>query len=259
MNSHSGDDPQHASGAGATLRAIVAVDERDRVQCQQPGCGHSVYAAVHIVQEDGRLIVLGSRCFVKRYGDANALGPAQYGGGAGRRLTDDEREMLMRNTRDLLASFEREALAAAEAQAARLEEQRRKEASPSHIDGPRPQPHIPARRVARPPSPWPWQKAWTSVALLTSPHGRDWVRVQHQDGSQKLVPWPRFDGWEASLPAGVGVPDAHLGVIAVSNIQAAIRLLQGSGFRGPFAGAWQEVLPRHAAQPAPRPHSQRQP
>ena len=35
------------------LRAIVTVDEQDRVRCQQPGCGHSVYAAIHVVEENG--------------------------------------------------------------------------------------------------------------------------------------------------------------------------------------------------------------
>ena len=70
----------HKAGMVRTrLRAVVAVDEKDRVQCQQPGCGHSVYAAVHVVEEDGRLLVLGSTCFAKRYGSSHALGPAQYG------------------------------------------------------------------------------------------------------------------------------------------------------------------------------------
>lgn len=100
----------------ARLRAVVAVDAKDRVQCQQPGCLHTVYAAVHVVEEDGRLLVLGSTCFAKRYGRANALGQRQYGGGGGRKLNDDERQMLIQNTEALLAHFE--ALAAAEAEAA---------------------------------------------------------------------------------------------------------------------------------------------
>ncbi|MES2980224.1 MAG: hypothetical protein V4731_17530, partial [Pseudomonadota bacterium] len=47
-----------------------------RVQCQQPGCGHSFYRRIHVVQEAGRLLVLGSTCFEKRFGTALALGNA---------------------------------------------------------------------------------------------------------------------------------------------------------------------------------------
>ena len=44
------------------LVAIVAVEPADRVQCSQPGCGHSVYARIHVVREGDELIVLGSSC-----------------------------------------------------------------------------------------------------------------------------------------------------------------------------------------------------
>jgi hypothetical protein len=256
MNTTDKADRGQGSGS-ATLRAIVAVDQKDRVQCQQPGCGHSVYAAVHVVEEDGRLLVLGSTCFAKRYGGAEALGAAQYGTGSGRKLTDEEREMLLRNTRALLSRFEEESAAAAQAHAARLEELRRKQDALTSRSNPQPASplagsHSAPHRSARPASPWTWQKPWTSVALLTASNGDDWVRVQHEDGSQKLVPWPKFDGWETALPAGVGEPDTSLGVVAVNNIVEAIRILQSSGFRGPFPGAWQDVLPRPARPMRPR-------
>src|SRR5690349_11602752 len=109
MTSNNGDMEDSARKAGkgwARLRAIVAVDVIDRVQCQQSGCGHSVYAAIHVVEEEGRLLVLGSTCFAKRYGDAHALGQAQYGGDGGRKLTEEERRMLIQNTAALLAHFE---------------------------------------------------------------------------------------------------------------------------------------------------------
>lgn len=250
MNAEMGVSAQNTSSKQATLRAIVAVDEKDKVQCQQPGCGHSVYAAVHVVEEDGSLLVLGSTCFSKRYGSPNALGGAQYGAGSGRKLTGEEREMLLRNTATLLARFDYERAAAAQADAARLEDLRRKQAERDNAisTAPRhrvsPSSHRLAQRSPHPPSPWSWQKAWTSIALFTGPQGKHWVRVQHQDGSQKLVPWPQFSGWETALPPGVGVVDNSLGAIAVDNIVEAIRLLQSSGFRGPFVGDWRQVLPR---------------
>lgn len=242
----------------ATLRAIVAVEEKDRVRCQQPGCGHSVYAAVHVVQEEGRLLVLGSTCFARRYGNAHALGTAQHGTGGGRKLTDEEREMLLRNTAALLARFEEEAAATAKAEAARLEELRREQSALEKANSPpaayearhlpqaprRGSPGLAPQRV----SPWSWQMAWTSIALFTAPDGKHWVRVQHQDGSQKLVPWPHFHGWETALPTAVGIADTSLGAIAVENIVEAIRILQRSGFRGPVVGSWQQVLPRRVTQ-----------
>jgi hypothetical protein len=253
MNAEKAPKSQQPSSRPATLRAIVAVDEKDKVQCQQPGCGHSVYAAIHVVEEDGRLLVLGSTCFANRYGNANALGGAQYGAGSGRKLTEEERKMLLRNTEALLARFAREATATAQAHAARVEELRRKQAQLATTSNPGPgsrppESHASAHHSSHPPSPWSWQRAWTSVALFTGPKGENWVRVQHEDGSQKLAPWPQFDGWETALPAGVGVADTSLGAIAVDNVVQAIQLLQGSGFRGPFVGSWQQVLPRSVSQ-----------
>lgn len=246
----SSNERQRAPGGstdGAILRAIVAVDQADRVQCQQPGCGHSVYAAVHVVEEHGRLLVLGSTCFAKRYGAPNALGAAKFGAGAGRKLTEEEREMLLRNTEALLAHFEAEARAAAEAQAKRLEDLRREQVDRHSHAARQFRPALnagPAALTRQRRSPWPWQKAWSSVALFTAPSGENWVRVQHQDDSQKLVPWPRFDGWETALPSSVGVADPTLGGIAVDDIVEAIRTLQRNGFRGPLVGSWQQVHPK---------------
>ena len=84
---------------------------------------------------------------------------------------------------------------------------------------------------------------FTSIAVLSAPDGRTWVRVQHQDDSQKLVPWPVFPGWENALPAEVGVPDAQIAGYAVKDIVEALRLLRALGFVGPRVGSWREVLP----------------
>lgn len=157
--------------------------------------------------------------------------------------------MLLRNTEALLAHFEAEARVAAEAQAKRLEDLRREQVDRHSHDARQFRPALNAGPAALTPqrrAPWAWQKAWSSVALLTAPTGENWVRVQHQDGSQKLVPWPRFDGWETALPTSVGVADPTLGAITVDDIVEAIRLLQKHGFRGPLVGSWQQVLPKIA-------------
>ena len=104
--------------------------------------------------------------------------------------------------------------------------------------------------TAQPSSPWPWQMERSSVALFTAPDGAHWVRVQHKDRSQKLVPWPHFPGWESALPSGIGRADASIGAIAVDNIADAIQVLRQLGFLGPEVGRWQDVLPRRVAHPA---------
>ena len=97
------------------LCAIVAVDFSARVRCTQPGCGHAVFRRIHVVRDDGKLLVLGSTCFAKRYGSSDALGPARHGGGSGdsgRQLTETERQLLVNNSAELLSQFEQERLPA---------------------------------------------------------------------------------------------------------------------------------------------------
>lgn len=239
------DPVQAGQPSKVRLRAVVAVDPQRRVRCQQPGCGHSIYAAIHVVEEDGRLLVLGSTCFENRYGGPDALGHAQYGGGGGRKLTDEERLMLIQNTAALLAHFEVQA-AAEQQQAA--EKLRRLKAAFEERQAAQ-QPVTDAHGQSRSgSSPWEWQKPWSSVALFTAPGGTHWVRVQHRDGSQKLAPWPAFEGWDRSLPAGVGAPDPSIGAYAVNDIVETIKVLRQHGFQGPFVGRWQDVVPRRSAR-----------
>ncbi|WP_423934898.1 hypothetical protein [Comamonas sp. 23] len=115
---------------GSKLLGIVRVPENERVRCQNPGCGHGVHAAIHIVREGGVLMVLGSTCFERRYGSAKALGQPQFNfGGSGRPLTTEERELLDTNTDLLLARFEeeeRQRLIREQAQAQEQEQEQRR-------------------------------------------------------------------------------------------------------------------------------------
>lgn len=65
-----------------------------------------VYARIHVVEDAGELIGLGSDCFAKRYGEGHAKGFQGRGAGGGRMLTQAEREMLLHSTAALLAQFE---------------------------------------------------------------------------------------------------------------------------------------------------------
>ena len=85
------------------LLAIVVVPPSKAVSCQAPGCGHRVYAAVHVVEDGGQTLVLGSTCYAKRYGSSSALGSPKYtsGGSGGKALTDEERDLLAANAAEL--------------------------------------------------------------------------------------------------------------------------------------------------------------
>ena len=229
----------------ARLIAIVGVDQDARVQCQQPGCGHSVYRRIHVVQDAGKLLVLGSTCFGKRFGTALALGNATYGGGVGRTLTVEERELLIQNTAELIARFERE----------REEiEKSRKEADQQNLDklkALRSAFEMRAAVVCQTPglphgwnksdTPWLWSKPLSSIAYFTLNDGSKWVRTEHVDGFHVMMPWPNFDGWDEALPATVGTPDVQLGGYRIEKVALAVAYMRTHGNWG-IVGSWRDVM-----------------
>ena len=91
--------------------------------------------------------------------------------------------------------------------------------------------------------PWPWQhKRNTSVALVRGPDDQNWVRVQHHNGSQMLVPWPVFDGWDEALPPVCGIPDLELQAYAVPNIVEALQSMRRIGFAPPEVTSWPDIM-----------------
>lgn len=245
----------------AQLLAIVAVPKTNRVMCQQPGCRHGVHAAIHVVAEAGQLLVLDSTCFANRYGAEMALGHPLHAGasGSGRPLTDEERQLLIDNTAELIERFKIEAERARAEAAAKLLALRARAAGQHRaqpkmtflermekLSQTREQPSQPQERpLSAPNRPWSWQHHRnTSVAVLAAPQGQHWVRVQHFDGSQKLAPWPVFDGWDEALPPSCGQPDVDLQAYSVSNIVATLTKLASMGFSVPRVGNWSEVRPK---------------
>lgn len=95
--------------SSAQLLAVVEVAQDERVRCQAAGCKHSVYKRIHIVAENGVTQVYGSECFKRLFGQTalHQVSP-KYGGGEGRKLTDEERQWLVENTERLIAHFEAE-------------------------------------------------------------------------------------------------------------------------------------------------------
>lgn len=123
-----------APDSGAYLLAVVEVDKADRIQCQAEGCGHSVYKRIHIVLAGMEFKVLGSQCYERLYGQAMLAGQApQYGTAAGRRLTPEERLVLIENTAAFIEALEAERVELERRAALKAAQQRENESAKAAI------------------------------------------------------------------------------------------------------------------------------
>lgn len=92
----------------AYLLDVVEVDHDKRVRCQAQGCGHSVYARIHVILVDGQFQVLGGSCFQRLYGRVLEGAKSYYGGSIGSptRLDDEMRLLLASNTAEFIERLE---------------------------------------------------------------------------------------------------------------------------------------------------------
>jgi hypothetical protein len=231
----------HTTIMSAKLLAILQVEKEHRVQCQEPGCAHGVYRAIHVIDVDGALTVLGSTCFAKRFGNSAALGTAKFGNGQGRRLDAEERQMLVENTAALLDKLQAER--DREGQEVREKLAKLHELSQRQLK-PRASQLGPDSSLQRFGIPWEWAKPLSSVAYLRMRDGTSWVRVMHRDSSHILMPWPYFDGWDEAYPAIVGTADYALGGLRVppGGIVAALEYLKDRSQASMQVGIWREVV-----------------
>lgn len=237
------------TNASPCLLAIVEVEEAERVYCAQPGCKHTVFKAVHVVRDGDHLLVLGSTCFKKRYGSATALGKAQHWGGNGKLLTSEERALLAENTEALLARFvaeEARLREEAELKLKRLQELAVRSSSPPAVLATLMQPRNIAVQQGLAPRrsmPWSWMRPNSSVAAFKLHDGSGWVRVQHKDGRQFVVPWPSFEGWEEALPPVVGSPNIEMGGYeVVGQVVGAVSYLRAQAEAEKVTGLWHDVV-----------------
>lgn len=233
------------------LLAVVQVDQEQRVQCGQPGCGHSVWKAIHVVNDRGALLVLGSTCFGRRYGPDMNLGTPTYGGGNGRKLTPEERQLLEENTAALLVRFEEEHAAAEVLARSKLPAApppvRERVVYPPMYSTSSLAPNLGApragagqsRALRRPP--WPWMKAGTSLGYFKLQDGSAWVRVQRNDGQQMLAPWPANDGWDEALPAHIGPANTELGGYVLADVRLVVAYLRKVGAWDRVFASWREL------------------
>lgn len=230
------------------LRAIVAVDPAPahRVRCQQPHCGHSLYARIHVVEEAGQLLVLGSDCFAKRFSEGRTTDFRGYGSGGGRVLTEAERELLLNNTKALLAQFDAERQRDLElAEEKRQKERELAEAKlialrelfaakqarfrSSQIRSPDPlqQPMIDPEPTPMEVIPLPtWamlKKPNSSFFAYSMGNSQCWVLMQSASHAGCFIapaPTP-FESWDEALPSSLGSVDVEREVyVSDSNINA---------------------------------------
>lgn len=106
----------------ASLLRVVEVDRDERIRCQAPGCVKTVHKRIHVVQDGDRIVVVGSDCWGRLYAGVPGTNvTARYGVTRGRKLTAEERALLLENTLAFVARMEEEAAAAARAEAKRAD------------------------------------------------------------------------------------------------------------------------------------------
>ncbi len=228
----------------ASLLAIVGVNKEQGVLCQHNGCNHRVYRNIHVVDEGGQLLVLGSTCIKKRYGVADVLGKPSIGGTNGRQLTDEERQMLVDNTAALLERFRKEAVEQKALMLNKLQALRAlarttwQQVPVANSE----RPHRHQQSGSKQP-PWPWVKPLGSVAYFRLRDQSCWIRVQDRGNVHMIMPWPSFDGWDEALPNSVGTPSQERGGYQVNDIIAAFDYLKNMSDVQPRVGNWSEVVP----------------
>lgn len=92
----------------ARLLFVASVDESRKLVCQAPGCGRAIAKAVHVIRDlTGAIRVVGSACYGKLSGHDQATKQgAVIAGFDGRRLTPEERALMLADTAAFVASVE---------------------------------------------------------------------------------------------------------------------------------------------------------
>jgi len=107
----------------ARLLFVASVEESRKLLCQAPGCGRAIAKAVHVIRDQTDAVrVVGSGCYGKLSGHEQAIkGGAAIAGFDGRRLTPEERALMVADTAAFVDGVE--ARLAAEKEAAQEAEE----------------------------------------------------------------------------------------------------------------------------------------
>lgn len=92
-------------------------------------------------------------------------------------------------------------------------------------------------------SPWAaWRKPGHAFICYGTRDGEGWVIFPHQDGRLVMAPYPMFDGWDEAVPAHIGVADADLEVLVLSDRLAAMVFLSPRSPMIRTASSWTELV-----------------
>jgi len=93
------------------LIAIVELPEAHKVLCQYEDCGRKIYREVHVIRIDGQIVVYGSSCVKKAFGEVPKQSEASILGGRTISLSDPEDiAKLEQNTAELVQEWEERAV-----------------------------------------------------------------------------------------------------------------------------------------------------
>lgn len=264
------------------LLAVVSTAKENRIRCQHQGCNHPVYVAIHVVLDDSKLKVIGSTCFKQGYPDLHSKAElTDRFGEKGRKLSDEELEMLKRNTAQLVAQLEDEYQAyiaeekrriaeleqqQREAQQLRLhaialQQSQREEAARLTQEEAEKRWHEFNEKVAKrtaelmryaaqedrsrtlPASSWVNPKK--SALALRLKDGTSWVRCEDLNGHQRLIPVTlgELQDWTLGLPTRYASPDFSTRSFMVKNVVDALFILRTRGvlFECVFASFQQAI------------------
>ncbi|CAM3798161.1 hypothetical protein [Parendozoicomonas haliclonae] len=90
------------------LLAIIEVDKNNKVLCGAPECKRSIFKRIHVIRENGKINILGEKCFIGIHGKTLGKEKPKLTGNTYRKLTEEERELLLLNTEKLIEKLEHE-------------------------------------------------------------------------------------------------------------------------------------------------------
>ena len=92
------------------LIAVVELPEANKVLCQFGDCGRKIYREVHVIRIDGQIVVYGSSCVKKAFGEVPKRSDKSILGGRTISLSDpDDIAKLEQNTAELVKEWEERA------------------------------------------------------------------------------------------------------------------------------------------------------
>lgn len=227
----------------AYLYAVLRLDHKNRIQCQNDGCGHSVYAAIYVVRQADKFMLLGRDCFSALYGHEWGLGRPRYmpnyqSGSGGRLLSAQERLLLIENTAafvekleiEFIEEQEREKLILAQRQKSKEEHKRVVDERNARLQQYREQLKNRVQPFVAPDNPVLWAPDRENGSTFFCHRLRDgtcWVLYMSLQQDYRYRPWPeQFSGWDECWPASVGAVNSGEPFYRVNNLGNFLRYMK---------------------------------